>query len=545
MYPSDGFQTALNEIRETLIQDNKLYQTQLPVVNATTSSQAYGQSLLSLPADLRNKFINALVDRIAYTGFTIRYFNNPFESLKGEETPLGAIGQEIYVNPAKGRVYNIDDFSGLLAKYESDVKAEYNEINADFQYPATIIRQELQKAFVRWGDFERLIMGISASLYNGSYIDQWKLTKTLISNAYRTNSVQMETISVSNINAPTTAELENITARLRELYLNFQEPSDKYNAWKKVGGYGRAIETWTPAEDIVVFINTKMASWLDVKVLANAFNIDKADLKGRVFTTSNFDLYDDEGTKIFDGSKIIAQICDRRWFKIRDIDMFMDEFYNANNRSWQKFLNYRGAYNFSYFANSLQLVTELPAINATAIQFGKASETLTMGTSKVLEIYTTPVGATETINFTSSDAGEDYVTIEKIDNRHVKVTPVSATGSAVTITATGATSGVSGTCEVNVNDILVSSMNFKYSTRAITGTGKVTNELTLNPTNASETINFTSSDTLETYVTIVKKSNTKVEVTGVSNTTEPVIITATGETSGKTATFSVSVSGNE
>ena len=466
MYPSDGFQTALNEIRETLIQDNKLYQTQLPVVNATTSSQAYGQSLLSLPADLRNKFINALVDRIAYTGFTIRYFNNPFESLKGEETPLGAIGQEIYVNPAKGRVYNIDDFAGLLAKYESDVKAEYNEINADFQYPATIIRQELQKAFVRWGDFERLIMGISASLYNGSYIDQWKLTKTLISNAYRTNSVQMETISVSNINAPTTAELENITARLRELYLNFQEPSDKYNAWKKVGGYGRAIETWTPAEDIVVFINTKMASWLDVKVLANAFNIDKADLKGRVFTTSNFDLYDNEGTKIFDGSKIIAQICDRRWFKIRDIDMFMDEFYNANNRSWQKFLNYRGAYNFSYFANALQLVTEMPSINITSMQFGKAEENVVVGTPKVLEIFTTPTGATEDVTFTSSDTSETYLEIEKIDSRHVKVTGLASTPSAVTIIA-AATSGATASVSVNVNNIQISSMSFQYQTRSV------------------------------------------------------------------------------
>lgn len=87
-------------------------------------------------------------------------------------------------------------------------------------------------------------------------------------------------------------------------------------------------------------------------------------------------------------------------------------------------------------------------------------------------------------------------------------------------------------------------MNFKYSTRSITGTGKATNELTLNPTNASETINFTSSDTDGTYVTLTKKSNTKVEVTGVSNTTEPVVITATGSTSGKTATFSVTVSGN-
>lgn len=540
---SEGFQTALNEIRETLIEDNKLYQTQIPVVDYTTSSQVYGHSLLSLPADLRNKFINALVDRIAYTSFNIRYYKNPFENLKGNETPLGAIGQNVYVNPAKGRVYNIDDFAGLLAKYESDVKAEYNEINADFQYPATIVRQELQKAFVSWRSFEDLIMGISASLYNGSYIDQYKLTKLLISNAYRTNSVEMKIVSFAGA-TPTKDELENLTALLRELYLDFQEPSDEYNAWKKVGGYGRAIETWTPPEDIIVFVNNKMASWLDVKVLANAFNIDKAELKGRVYTTKNFDVYDEDGTKIFDGSNIIAQICDKRWFKIRDIDMFMDEFYNANNRSWQKFLNYRGSYNYSFFANAVQLVTALPSINATAIQFAKSSETLTMGTPKVLEIVTTPVSATETINFTSSDAGGDYVTIEKIDNRHVKVTPVSATGSAVTITATGGTSGVSGTCEVNVNDIQVNNMNFKYSTRSITGTGKVTNELIVNPENFSEPINFTSSDVGETYVTIEKKSNTKVEVTGVSNTSDPVIITATGSVSGKTATFNVSVSGN-
>ena len=540
---SEGFQTALNEIRETLIEDNKLYQTQLPIVDYTTSSQVYGHSLLSLPADLRNKFINALVDRIAYTSFNIRYYKNPFENLKGNETPLGAIGQNIYVNPAKGRVYNIDDFAGLLAKYESDVKAEYNEINADFQYPATIVRQELQKAFVSWRSFEDLIMGISASLYNGSYIDQYKLTKLLISNAYRTNSIQMETISVSNINAPTTAELENITAKLRELYLNFQEPSDDYNAWKKVGGYGRAIETWTPAEDIVVFINTKMASWLSVKVLANAFNISEASLMGRVYTTKSFDVYDNDGNKIFDGSKIVAQICDKRWFKIRDIDMFMDEFYNANNRSWQKFLNYRGSYNYSFFANAVQLVTELPSISATAIQFQKSSETLVVGTPKVLEIVTTPVGATETITFTADDS-ETYVTLEKIDNRHVKVTPVSASGSAVTITATGGTSGVTGTCEVNVNDVLINTMSFKHSTRSITGTGKVSNELDVNPKDFSETVVFTSSDSDSTYVSIEKKSNTKVEVTGVSNTTDPVIITATGQTSGKTATFSVTVSGN-
>ena len=49
------------------------------------------------------------------------YFENPLQELAGDDLPLGAIGQEIYVNPARG-VYNIDD-AGLL--HESDVKAEY------------------------------------------------------------------------------------------------------------------------------------------------------------------------------------------------------------------------------------------------------------------------------------------------------------------------------------------------------------------------------------------------------------------------------------
>ena len=298
MNPSDGLQTALNEIRETLIQDNSLYQEQIPVVEHYTSSQVYGQSLLALPSDLRNRFISELVKRISYTGFEIKYFNNPFEDLKNQDLPLGAIGQEIYVNPARGRVYNIDDFAGLLAKYEADVKAEYTEINFDAQYPVTIIRKELEKAFVTWGDFERFLTGISTSLYNGAYIDEWRYTKKLITNAYRNNAVQMQTISFSNVSTPTTAELENLTSALREMYLNFQSPSSKYNAWTKVGGYGRAILTWTDPEDVVVFVNNKMASWLDVKVLANAFNIDKADLKGKVYYVDSFDILDDDGNVV-------------------------------------------------------------------------------------------------------------------------------------------------------------------------------------------------------------------------------------------------------
>ena len=544
MNPSQGLQTALNEIRNTLIQDNTLYQTQLPLVDDYTSSQVYGQSLLNLPSDLRNRFIQSLVNRIAYTRFMMDYFENPLRELAGDDLPLGAIGQEIYVNPARGRVYDINDFAGLLAKYESDIKAEYTEINFDVQYPVTIIRKELEKAFVSWGDFESFLMGISTSLYNGAYIDDYKYTKKLITNAYVNNAVQMETISFAGA-VPTKTELESLTARLRQAYLDFMVPSTKFNAWKKVGGYGRSIVSWSKPENIVVFVSNKMASILDVNVLANAFNIDKADLMGRVYYVEDFDILDDNGNVVVDGSKIVALICDRRWFKIREKDMFMDEFYNANNRSWQSYLNVIKSFNYSLFANALMLVTELPTIATSSMSFENATLSVDVNEEKVNTLITVPFNATETINFTSSDSGEDYVDITKIDNKHVKVKGVSATGSAVTITATGATSGKTATFTVEVNDIQAKDMHFKHSTRSITGTGKVSNDLVVNPEDFTETIVFSSSDTLETYVTIEKKSNTKVEVTGVSNTTEPVIITATGQVSGKTATFNVTVSGNE
>ena len=433
---SDGLQTALNEIRETLIQDNSLYQEQIPLVNHYTSSQVYGQSLLALPSDMRNKFIQSLVNRIAYTKFVMDYFENPLQELAGDDLPLGAIGQEIYVNPARGRVYNIDDFAGLLAKYESDVKAEYSEINFDVQYPVTIIRKELEKAFVSWGDFESFLMGISTSLYNGAYIDDYKFTKKLITNAYRNNGVQMETFTFANAGAPTEAELKAFTKKLRETFLNFKSPSTRYNAWRKVGGYGRSIVSWSKPEDVVVFISNKLASELDVDVLANAFNMDKAELMGKVYYIDSFDIIDDEGQVQFDGSNIFALICDKRWFKIRTKDMFMDEFYNANNRSWQQYLNVIKAFNYSLFANAYMLVGAIPSIPVTSAVFNETAPSVVAGEKITLTITTTPFNATDTITFSSSATGK--ATVTKIDDRHVEVTGVES-GSATISAKVGTT----------------------------------------------------------------------------------------------------------
>ena len=438
---NEGLQTSLNQIRETIVGDNKVYQEQIPVVNDYTSSQAYGQALLSLPSDLRNKFISELVNRIAYTSFEIKYFNNPLAELQRNEMPLGAIGQNIYVNPARGRVYNINDFAGLLARYESDVKTEYLELNHDVQYPVTIIRKELEKAFTSWGDFETFLNGITASLYNGAYIDDYKYTKKLITGAYAQNAVQMEVNSFAG-STPTTDELKTLVKKLRKDYKNFQIPSTNYNAWSKVGGYGRSIVSWSNPEDIYVFINNEIASDIDVDILSVAFNVSSTDLLGRVFYVEDFDVKDDEGNVVIDGSNIEAFICDRRWFKIDNKDMFIDDFYNANNRSWNSYLSVIKALNFSFFANGKMYVKAMPTLNVSSMEFATATDSVAVGSNKTLLLNTKPFTATQTITFALGAGETTYATIEKIDNRHVKVTGVSATTGEsdvpayVTITAT-------------------------------------------------------------------------------------------------------------
>ena len=332
---SQGLKDSLNAIREMSIKDGKAYHQYVPIIDNTTDINAWGAPILSTPV-VMNEFMSMLVNRIAYTMFEAKYFRNPLQVLEGDAIPLGQIGQEMYINPAKGRKYNVNDFAGLLQKYEADVKVQYQEVNMDLQYPVTVSRHALKKAFVSWDALERFIGEIANSLYNGAYIDEYTYTKMLVSNAYRENVGQIEVVS-----APTTEGLaKEFVTKARTLFLNFQTPSTSYNAWAKNDTTGgRPVKTWTLPEDIVFLIRNDIRAYIDVNILASSFNISKADLMGRILPIDNFDIYADDETKIFDGSGILGIIADKSWFRIRRQELFLDEFYNANNRTWQYYLN--------------------------------------------------------------------------------------------------------------------------------------------------------------------------------------------------------------
>src|SRR5699024_1594115 len=102
------------------------------------------------------------------------------------------------------------------------------------------------------------------------------------------------------------AKAKTFVALARQYFLDFQSPSSRFNAWEKCGGYGKPITTWTDPDRICFIIQNKYRSYLDVNVLASAFNMDKTELLGKIITVPDFDIYDDEGVKVFDGSNIIG-----------------------------------------------------------------------------------------------------------------------------------------------------------------------------------------------------------------------------------------------
>lgn len=423
---NESLVTSLNRIREV---SSTIYHQYIPELTSDSDIGKLAQPVLSVP-EVYNEFCNALINRIVYTQFLAKSFRNPFVVLEGDALPLGYAGQEVYTNPAKGRVYNAEDFAGLLVKYEADVKVQYTHINMDVQYPVTFSRQQLKKAFTSWGDLETFIENLSNSLYNGAYIDEYNATKQLISGAYKDNIAQVEVVSA--ISSEATAKA--FVTKARELFLQFQTPSSSYNSWAKIGGEGRPVVTWTNPEDVVFIVRNDIRAYMDVNVLASAFNMDKAELLGNILTINDFDIYDDEGTKIFDGSAIVGMIADKSWFRIRRQDMFMDSFYNANNRSIQYYLNNIKMYNMSLFANGVVLATSAPSVASTAIEFVETATQATCaeGAKKKLHINVTPFQANDTITFSSATEGK--ATVEKVDNRTVEVTGVDDGTSVITAT---------------------------------------------------------------------------------------------------------------
>ena len=330
---------VLNTIRDAA---SDYYRSMVPVATETNLADV-GNPILTYSA-IKNEFLDLLVNKIALPIVNARSFRSPLAFLKRQGSPLSTDEEEIGVNPAIAKQYDAKS-TDLLAQTVPDVKVAYHRMNRQERYDCTIQFAVLRGGFQSWGGFDRLTEEIVQSLYNGNYIDEFIQTKRLLGAGVVDGS--MATVEVAM--PVDTATAKAFAKKARTLYNNFSSPNTTYNAWSRLGGAGAAYTSWSNKGEIYFFIRTDISAELDIEVLASAFNIDKADLLGRIVYVPDFG--DAPGAE-----NIYAIMCDKKYPVIIDKLFMAEEFRNGSNLSVNYYLHVWQTYSTSPLQNAVAFV---------------------------------------------------------------------------------------------------------------------------------------------------------------------------------------------
>ena len=381
----------LNVIRENAGYE---YQNTVPKVTKATDIPAVGQIIYGDPA-IANKFINALVNRIAMVRVQSATFNNPYSVLKKGYIEFGETIEEIFVGIAKVVEYTPEkgeerEFKRTLP----DVRSVFHIMNWRTMYPVTIQDEDLKQAFLSLDGVTDLIAKIVDQVYTAAEYDEFLLFKYLLIKGI--SHGKMKPLSVGDgTNPKDSAKAFRGTSNL----LTFMK--DSYNE--------QGVVTSTPKNRQVIFMDAKFNAEFDVDVLASAFNMDKADFIGRLFLIDDFTTFDnkrfEEIRKNSTGieevtpqelallADVNAVLLDEEWFQVYDNNNRFTEKYVASGLYWNYFYHTWKTVSYSPFANAVVFVKDTANIALPATLTAKIMSKDTSDEATVLTLDASVNGA--------------------------------------------------------------------------------------------------------------------------------------------------------
>ena len=346
----------LNVIRQNASSE---YQNLVPEITKAEEICKVGDVFQGYPA-IANQFINALVNRIALVYVKSRTYKNPYERLKKGYLEYGETVEEIFVNIAKVRTYNVEEAAKReFQRTMPDVRTAFHIMNWRVQYPVTVQEQDLYQAFLSLEGVTNLISNIVDQVYTAAEYDEYLLFKYLIIKAV--SHGRMKPISIGNGTDPDEAA---IAFRATSNQLTFMHTD--YNE--------DHVLTNTPRDKQVIFMDSAYNAQYDVKVLAAAFNMEKAEFMGSLFLIDDFTSFDnarfeqigsesdmidpvtaDELTIM---ANVKAVMVDEDWFQIYDNNNKFTETYVGSGMYWNYFYNVWKTVSISPFSNAVAFVEE-------------------------------------------------------------------------------------------------------------------------------------------------------------------------------------------
>lgn len=261
----------LNAIRNGATQT---YRDAVPVATADNAPQI-GDVLLNYSV-VGNEFIDALINRIALTIVSSTMMENPFRAFQRGLLRVGETVQEIFVRMAEAHNYDPEEAETEVFKREiPQVAVHYHTLNFRARYKMTVQFDSLRQAFTSWEGVVDFVGQTIQSMYSAAYYDEYQCVKYMLAKAILSGNVA--TVATP---APDGTNDKDIVVSIKKVANKFPFGLSEYN--------GAGEITRTRWEDMLLIKTGDFDASVSVNVLADAFNVDKAEFLGNQVLIDDF-----------------------------------------------------------------------------------------------------------------------------------------------------------------------------------------------------------------------------------------------------------------
>jgi len=370
--PNTSNVDILNAIRKNASPD---YQKRVP-----EATKASIQDNLQALTDYRpgwNEFVDALINRIGLVVVKNNIWTNQLAKFKRGMLQYGDTIEEINVGLIKARVYNADRQyleRDIFGQYPPEVQSSFHKLNRQEYYPITINEPLLQRAFLDNTGLQSFVTSTMSAPATSDQWDEFLQTTSLLGEYYKAGGFFK--VNVPDVGSASSGaeEAKFFLRRVREMSGTLQFMSTLYNA----SGMPMAVDP----DDLELLITPEALASIDVEALAGAFNIDKANMPGRItiIPKENFNI---------PGAQ--AVLTTREFFVIADSRIETASVWNPVSLSSNMFLHHWEVISASRFVPAILFTTEA-------------------GT--VIEIPETPVTGVSTLTVIDGD-GDTVTDVER------------------------------------------------------------------------------------------------------------------------------------
>lgn len=373
--------------------DNETGVVTFEETNATL--RAIGENVMKFQAT-REMWLNTLVNRIAYAIVTSRMWEFKYARFEKGVLDLGETVEELYVNLIEPYKFSNDYAEKKVhSRFRSDVRAAFHSRNVTVQYPLSVSQTQMRTAFLSWANLDDFISKQIEALWTSLNTDKFNLFKYMLGRAMLSGFIGG--VKIPDVSTGDSDALNEAAVTMRELSLNMEYNTQDYNA---AGVYNH-----TEIDRQTIILTSKFDSESSVKVLARAYNMDKADFLAKTIGIDSFAKVDwnrlklmatDPDTKVVDDwykpytqteiallEKVPAVICDDDIWQIWTNLLEMSDQPNRMGLWWNYWLTYFATFSMSPFANAAALCSETGSV--TSVTVSPSAATLSKGASIQLE----------------------------------------------------------------------------------------------------------------------------------------------------------------